>query len=184
MIFRLFTLITTLLLSACSLKSPINKTVYIQSAIEHPIQVNGELKQRIILLGDAGLSSITPLQASLKKAIVHGEKSPDKTAVIMLGDNIYPSGFPNKTPEQPTFNAEQIKHISFLEAQLQIAKQSRAEMFILPGNHDWYATQVDSQAQYIQDYAKENKLSATFMPYQRNSAPLPQMIYREGISIR
>lgn len=183
MTFRLFILITTLLLSACSLKSQTNETVYIQPAIEQPIQVNGELKQRIILLGDAGLSSIIPLQASLQKAVEHAEKSPEKTAVIMLGDNIYPSGFPNKKPEQQTLNAEQIKHISFLEAQLQVAKQSGAEMFVIPGNHDWYATQVDSQAQYIENYARENKLSAKFVPYQTNSTPVPQMIYREGISL-
>ncbi|WP_286272890.1 metallophosphoesterase [Thalassotalea hakodatensis] len=183
MTLRLFTLITTLLLSACAYKSSTNHKVYINPDIQQSIKAQGELKQRIILLGDAGLSSIKPLQASLQKAVEHAEKSPEKTAVIMLGDNIYPSGFPNKLPEQQVFTSKQLKHISFLEAQLQIAKQSGAEMFIVPGNHDWYATQVDTQAEYIENYASTNKLSAMFVPYQEASSPLPQMILRDGVSL-
>jgi len=181
--FRLSCIIILLSLTACTTNSSNSHPPYVNANTFTQINDIGALKQRIILLGDAGLSNITPLQASLEKAVERAKLSPDKTSVILLGDNIYPSGFPNKEPQQKAFNTKQLKHIAYLEAQLQIAKQSRAEMFIVPGNHDWYATQVDSQASYIENYAIEHQLTAQFIPYQVNELPLPQMVNRNGISL-
>ena len=101
----------------------------------------------------------------------------------MLGDNIYPNGFPNKTAEQDDFNTEQLEDIGHLKAQLEVARLSKAEMFLVPGNHDWYASQVDSQASYIESYSKEYKAKVNFVPYEENKKPLPKVIYRDGISL-
>lgn len=181
--FRFTCIIILLFLTACTTNNSNSQHPYVNVNTSTVINDKGALKQRIILLGDAGLSSITPLQASLAKAIVRAKLSPDKTSVIMLGDNIYPSGFPNKTAEQQSFNDGQLKQISYLTAQLQIAKQSGAEMFMVPGNHDWYASQLDTQAAYIKNYAAKNQLSASLVPYQKDALPLPKMINKDGISI-
>ncbi len=188
---KLAILSIALTLNACSFNQPASP-IYIKANIKanntvvepsDNIEQSANLKQRIILLGDAGLSTLLPLQASLQKVITRASLFPEKTSVIMLGDNIYPSGFPNKKADQQAFTAEQVKHISFLQAQLQVSKQSGAEMFVTPGNHDWYATQVDSQANYIENYANSHKLSAKFVPYQKSSQPMPEIIIRDGISL-
>ncbi len=183
MFLRLAALLFILLASACSLNKPSNETPYIKQGLQQAEQSQGELKRRVLLLGDAGHSAIDPLQASLQKAVERANQAPGKTTVVMLGDNIYYYGFPNMEEGQLQYNKSQLEDISNLEAQLQIAKLSDTEMFIVPGNHDWYAEQVDSQAQYIEDYAKENTISAEFTPHQLNADPLPEIIHRDGISI-
>ena len=142
-----------------------------------------QLKHRVLLLGDAGLSTISPRQPSLQKVIERAKGVSDQTSVIMLGDNIYPNGFPNKTAEQNDFNPEQLEDISHLKAQLEVSRLSKAEMFLVPGNHDWYASQVDSQASYIASYSKKNNTKVSFVPYEENKKPLPQVIHRDGISL-
>ncbi|ARN74775.1 metallophosphoesterase [Oceanicoccus sagamiensis] len=170
------------LLSACSTNKPANTSPYINAELAQVSPQTAPLKQRILLLGDAGHSAIDPLQPSLEKAINRATLAPEKTTVVMLGDNIYFFGFPNKD-EDEQYSASQLEDISHLEAQLQIAKRSGAEMYIVPGNHDWYADQVDSQAQYIEDYARDNQLQAEFAPHRVNADPLPEIIHRDGISI-
>ena len=101
----------------------------------------------------------------------------------MLGDNIYFFGFPNKKDDQTEYTESQLEDISHLEAQLSIAKNSGAEMFIVPGNHDWYATQVDSQAAYVEQYALDNNVRAVFTPHSLGKTPLPEVIHRNGISL-
>ncbi len=182
MLLRAASLCLVLLLSACSTNKPANTTPYINPELTEVSLSTSPLRQRILLLGDAGHSAIDPLQASLEKAVSRASLAPEKTTVVMLGDNIYFFGFPNKD-EDEEYSASQLEDISHLEAQLHIAKRSGAEVFIVPGNHDWYADQVDSQAQYIEDYANEHKLRAEFAPHTLNSDPIPEIIHREGVSI-
>ncbi len=166
-----------------SVYSSTNKTHYINPSLPAVAQQQGLLKHRVLLLGDAGVSVINPLQASLQKSIERAKLAPEQTSVIMLGDNIYANGFPNKAVGQNKFDAEQIEDISHLEAQLQISKLSNAETFIVPGNHDWYASQVDSQANYIDAYAKRHHTKVSFVPFKANQDPLAEITYRDGISI-
>jgi hypothetical protein len=142
-----------------------------------------ELKQRIVLLGDAGYSRLAPLEPSLQLAADIAKQSPDKTKVLFLGDNIYTKGFPTLNKNSTRFNTKQLKQISYLTAQLQVAKLSGSELYILPGNHDWKPKQVDDQANYINSYAKEHKLSAALVPFQQGKAPLPEVVHLSGISL-
>lgn len=185
---RFALLLSISLLAACGShlpnhqQTPFIKQLYSQTASDH-LAVDSQLQQRILLLGDAGHSSIEPLQASLAKAQERASQFADKTAIVMLGDNIYYFGFPNKEQGQTEYTESQLEDISHLEAQLSIAKNSGAEMFVVPGNHDWYATQVDSQAAYVEQYAIDNNTRATFAPHSLGQAPMPEVLHRNGVSL-
>ncbi|MEH6550555.1 MAG: metallophosphoesterase [Pseudomonadales bacterium] len=143
----------------------------------------GELTQRLILLGDAGYSEISPLEPTLQLAADLASQIPTKTATLFLGDNIYKTGFPVLKEKQTTFNSQQLKEISYLTAQLQVAKLSTSRLYLLPGNHDWKPKQVDDQAAYIAKYAQQQKLQAHFVPYSAGHDPLPEIVTLEGVSI-
>ncbi len=152
------------------------------------LQVSGhsyadELKQRIILLGDAGYSNLSPLEPSLQLAADIAKKAPNNTKVLFLGDNIYTRGFPVLKAGQESFNKKQLKQISYLTAQLQVAKLSGSQVYLLPGNHDWIAKQVDDQAAYIQSFAHDNNLHAALVPFNKGNDPLPEMVHLPGISL-
>jgi len=142
-----------------------------------------QLKQRIVLLGDAGYSKLSPLEPSLQLAADIAKEEPNKTKVLFLGDNIYTRGFPVLKNGKTEYNKKQIKQISYLTAQLQVAKLSGSQLYLLPGNHDWIARQVDGQAAYIQDYAQEHNLNASLVPYQQGKKPLPEIMHLPGISL-
>jgi hypothetical protein len=148
-----------------------------------PAPTGNEVLQRIILLGDGGHSVLDPLQPSIKKIIDRAKMVPEKTTIIALGDNIYMAGYPQLEDEQTEFNQGQLESISFLDAQLEAATQSGAKMFFVPGNHDWYATEVDSQAQHIYDYSVKNDADTAFKPYRKGGKPMPQSIDLDGVSI-
>ena len=179
--FTLFLLV--IVISACSSNKPSNETPFINPTVKQADEPTGILKRRVVLLGDAGHSAIEPLQASLQVAVEQAQLSPEQTSVVMLGDNIYYFGFPEKEDGQQDYTDDQLEDISHLEAQLQIAKRSGAEIFVVPGNHDWYAEQVDSQAAYISNYANSHNIKASFVPHQLGQAPHPEIIHRAGISI-
>ena len=144
---------------------------------------NSDLQSRIILIGDAGAASLEPLEASLVQATKLAKKAPEKTTVVMLGDNIYMKGFPTKAPGQVEYDDEQKEDISHLEAQLEIAKRSGAEMFFVPGNHDWYAEELGSQSQFIRQYSQTEQVKAKLEPFHAGHPPKPEVIHRPGVSL-
>ena len=79
-------------------------------------------------------------------------------------------GFPRKEAGQQEWTDDQLESISYLDAQLKVAEVSGASLYLVPGNHDWYATEVDSQALYIEQYGRENNANVFFEP--RESAGL------------
>src|SRR4051794_5638595 len=86
------------------------------------------IQQRIIFIGDAGELG------SQQNSVIRGAASKilrDKTTVIYLGDNIYPTGMglPGSKEE------EQTKEI--LRAQYSPMRIQSAPVYFLPGNHDW-----------------------------------------------
>jgi len=153
------------------------------SLIQATSCIANELKQRIVLLGDAGYSSLSPLEPSLQLAADIAKQQPNKTKVLFLGDNIYTRGFPVLKNGKTKYNKKQLKQISYLTAQLQVAKLSGSQLYLLPGNHDWIARQVDEQADYIHAYAQEHKLNASLVPYQQGKKPLPEIVHLPGISL-
>src|SRR6186713_1334888 len=83
----------------------------------------------VYLIGDAGELYLPSngLQESITKN--YGESTP--SAVIFLGDNIYPKGMPS-VDEPGRRSAETI-----LMNQINLFKGLNTEQYFIPGNHDW-----------------------------------------------
>jgi hypothetical protein len=142
-----------------------------------------EVVQRVLLYGDAGHSSIDPWQPSMAKVAARASMLPEQTIVIALGDNIYYEGFPRKEAGQQEWTDDQLDSISYLDAQLKVAEVSGASLYLVPGNHDWYATEVDSQALYIEQFGREHDTKVFFEPRESAGLPLPQSLDFPGVSI-
>jgi hypothetical protein len=134
-------------------------------------------------MGDAGDSTLEPWHRTLAMAADIAAEKPEQTSVVMLGDNIYFFGYPNLDEEQTEYDPEQLELIDRLNAQLQISRHSGAELFLVPGNHDWYADQVDTQAEHVSAYAKEHGALVSFQPWVKNAIPFPEVVHRKGVSI-
>ena len=139
--------------------------------------------QRVILYGDAGHSSTDPWQPSMAKVAARASQFPDRTTVIALGDNIYYQGFPRKEVGQQEWTEDQLESISYLDAQLRVAKVSGASLYLVPGNHDWYAMEVNSQALHIEQYGRDNNAQVFFEPREREGMTLPKSLNFLGVSI-
>jgi hypothetical protein len=78
---------------------------------------------RLILIGDAGAPN--PPDPTLALVGVWGNKYPDRTTVLFLGDNLYPSGL---------HDDDRARGEGVL---LQQIGATEAPKIFLPGNHDW-----------------------------------------------
>ena len=84
----------------------------------------------VFLIGDAGEAqdkSAEVFNAFLKQV----KPLENKSTILFLGDNIYPGGMPNKTEN----DREEAEYIILY--QLNRLRQSKANTFYIPGNHDW-----------------------------------------------
>ena len=85
----------------------------------------------LYLIGDAGKyfkNGQNPVFTMLKKQL--GEEGKE-SAIIFLGDNIYPKGMPGKG--QPSRKEAE----AILSSQLDVVKSFRGKTIMIPGNHDW-----------------------------------------------
>ena len=158
-------------------------TPYLRNDIVSIDEPTSELLWEVLLMGDAGDSTLLPWHGTLAMAADIAAERPEQTSVVMLGDNIYFFGYPNLEAEQTEYDPEQLELIDRLNAQLQISRRSGAELFLVPGNHDWYAEQVDTQAQHVSAYAKEHGALVSFRPWVKDAIPLPEVAHRTGVSI-
>jgi hypothetical protein len=87
------------------------------------------LEATIVLIGDAGqlAKGKHPVVDAVKRQIPFN----NKTTVIYLGDNLYEKGFP--FPLQSNYYSAKAP----LDAQIHIADNSDAHVYLVPGNHDW-----------------------------------------------
>ncbi|WP_295718701.1 metallophosphoesterase [Mucilaginibacter sp.] len=86
------------------------------------------VRYRVILIGDAGEMGVHQSDV-LKHAAANIVKN--KTIVMYLGDNIYPTGM--GLPGSP--DEERTKKI--LQSQYQPMRANGAPVYFVPGNHDW-----------------------------------------------
>ncbi|MEQ1797888.1 MAG: metallophosphoesterase [Lacibacter sp.] len=100
-------------------------------ALQAAAVAQDSIQARIILIGDAGLltNGRHPVISSVKKSILINEK----TTIIYLGDNLYKAGLPDNS--LPTYEIAKAP----LDSQIQIAANSKAKVYFVPGNHDWAA---------------------------------------------
>jgi predicted phosphodiesterase len=126
----------------------------------------------LYLIGDAGEDTVSGeallmLQSELQ--------SHPNSAVIFLGDNVYPSGL----------KANDRKSALHLESQLQILTAYKGRAYFIPGNHDWQAQgakglkTLANEEVYVETFFKNktsiaNKNDKTFLP--ENGLPGPETV--------
>lgn len=86
----------------------------------------------IFLIGDAGGpggGDDDPVLAELTK---QATAAPRASAIVFLGDNIYPRGMPKPdAPERPEAEKRVMREIN-------VAVRSGIKAYFIPGNHDWF----------------------------------------------
>lgn len=105
----------------------------------------------VYLIGDAGEpdSPVDLNLALLKKKLAQAD---EQSAVIFLGDNIYPKGLP---PEDHPDRGDMERKII---QQIEITKDFKGRRFVIPGNHDWKKgkkdglTHIREQGEFVNDY--------------------------------
>jgi len=112
------------------------------------------VQARIVLIGDAGnlKNGQHPVVSAVRKSI----KLDEKTTIVYLGDNLYTYGLPDDAyPGYSTATA-------ILDSQINIAQNTKAKVFFIPGNHDWNHEGPDGwnsvmrEQNYIDRYSDKN----------------------------
>lgn len=145
------------LLTACTGSSHIGQELETGS-----VQADSEdAVYSIFLIGDAGAASLEPRASVLKTMQEQMMKAGEKSAVIFLGDNVYPDGLP---PEgAPSRDQAEDRLLS----QLKTVEDYPGRIVFIPGNHDWYSSGKEGlewirrQEQYVESYLDRGN---TFMP--------------------
>jgi hypothetical protein len=113
----------------------------------------------VFLIGDAGKATEDePTLQGLSMALQQAGKN---SAVVFLGDNIYPFGLPDSAA-----NSRKESEV-LLTRQLAILKNYEGQPFIIPGNHDWNMSlagglaAVKRQEIFVENYLKRGN---TFLP--------------------
>jgi hypothetical protein len=112
---------------------------------------DGQVAQRLILIGDAGEPDPAG-ERTLQTLSRQVNRMPERTTVVFLGDNVYERGMPPPAPSpgvveeaavevakvvisdviQTRKEAEEI-----INAQIAVVRGTKARAIFVPGNHDW-----------------------------------------------
>jgi len=116
------TLITVCLLAMAGCG---HTTAFVRPGMATADHREGQVASRVLLIGDAGAAAARgePVLIALTE---WAKQIPDKTLIVFLGDNVYPSGFDAKP--------EAIRRLNTL---LEVVRASQATPLFIPGNHDW-----------------------------------------------
>ena len=124
------------------------------------------------LIGDGGNSPLGTKTEAIKDFTEELTRASQHSTALFLGDNIYPSGLPNKNDTERDFAEYQ------LDIQTEAAKNFKGKTIFIPGNHDWYSDGLDGlkrQERYIEDKLGKN----TFLP--ENGCPIEKVDITENI---
>lgn len=83
----------------------------------------------VYLIGDAG--KVTVNEATYKKFLQQQVNDSVPSAIVFLGDNIYPKGMPG------TQHKKRVKSEEILQASVNLVPGFKGEIIFVPGNHDW-----------------------------------------------
>ncbi len=156
MLFRLIlSVVFAFLLFSCSLNKP-----YIASQAKNiaPKPISNPIFS-LYLIGDAGKAAENEPTLQTLQALL--AKETPQSAVVFLGDNIYPAGLPDSTSADYTTAA------TYLLRQLVTVKNYRGKPFFIAGNHDWNMSRVGGQAavrreeKFVENYLNKGN---TFLP--------------------
>ena len=122
------------------------------------------LHYRILLLGDGGQPK--PDEPVLKTLSAWAEKSPEKTSIIFLGDNMYPEGMTERKQHEASTR---------LDPQIEVVKSTNTHGLFIPGNHDWTNGKKEGyNALLAQEKYINNALSLPpkFLPQEGSPGPV------------
>ena len=130
---------------------------------------------RLLLLGDGGEGyERAPAKAALRDANyerVRTQVLSNRTAITLLGDNIYKAGLP--APRTEHYPNERERAEGIIEHQLELLSGAGAEVIVVPGNHDWDFSghaglaRIREQQTFVDGFAADT----SFLP--RNGCPGP-----------
>lgn len=121
------------------------------------VPVSKEIEHTFYLIGDAGLSPMGEMNATLKSFRNKLNTADKNSTAIFLGDNIYPAGFPDSKDDQEGHHMAK----NHLDAQLRTLENFKGKPLFVPGNHDWYSqglTGLKREQKYIQKNLESNKV--------------------------
>lgn len=95
----------------------------------YTIAQNDSVQVRLVLIGDAGSlkNGQHPVVSAVRKTI----KLDSATTILYLGDNLYTYGLPDDV--EAGYNTA----TAILDSQINIAQNTPAQVYFIPGNHDW-----------------------------------------------
>ena len=152
------------------MKKSVLKLFFVLLSFSLSAQINQPFN--VYLIGDAGEDTVSgKALLMLKDELL----SHPNSAVIFLGDNVYPEGL----------KANDKRSASHLRSQLEILKEYKGQVYFIPGNHDWQAQRANglqilkNQQEYVDAYLKNNstianKNTASFLP--ENGLPGPETV--------
>lgn len=126
----------------------------------------------VYLVGDAGEDTVSGKALLMLQDQLMNDSA---SAVVFMGDNVYPSGF----------NGNNRITVLHLESQLNILKGYKGQAYFLPGNHDWDAQgkkglkKIRRQSVYVDQFLKtqtlvKNRNEKGFLP--ANGLPGPESV--------
>ena len=162
---RSFLIILIVVVSSCASYEPF----YSERVDNWKEQVPDEstkLSYSVFLLGDSRstYTNDTLLAVLDSKLSEAGENS----AVIFLGDNVYPNGLPDSTDKSWDIAEKSLR------AQLDILKDYDGQIIYIPGNHDWAQGRkegleyVKNQRKFTENYLDQSKI---FLPKKGRPGP-------------
>lgn len=136
--------------------------------------IKSENDFKIFLIGDAGNAEEVQAQNTLNLLKNKLDSADEKSMLIFLGDNIYPSGMPKESDKEYALAKQK------LENQLAITKNFKGKTLVIPGNHDWYHGLDGLQAQedFVKSYLNDKK---SFLP--KNSCPIDDINLTKDIKL-
>jgi hypothetical protein len=144
------------------------------AATDSSVTPHSEPIYSVFLIGDTGESSLNPREPTLRTLNSQLDKSGKRSAVIFLGDNIYPRGLPAEGA-RPRKRAKRR-----IRAQLKTVEDYPGRIIFIPGNHDWHSSRrkglqrIRRQERYIENYLQRGN---TFLPDSGYPGPASVSLY-------
>lgn len=119
----------------------------------------------VYLIGDAGAATLNDPNITLLSDMAKADG--ENSAVIYLGDNIYPYGL------RDTNVPERKQDEDILINQLSFAKEYKGRVFMIPGNHDWEKGKKNGWQQILRQGAFVDSLAGHNVFFPKNGCAGP-----------